>query len=89
MITYKGYEIRRTPTKFVKGGTVLEVEAWGIYANGDYRGSVKTQQQAMAYIDKLTQGVCTRPPERTRAIQRTDYDDRGHPVRTITYREDV
>lgn len=87
-MNYKGYEIRKgIKTKFFKNGEVLEVEAWGIYANGDFKGSVKTREQAMAYIDHLAEGVLHRPKDRTHVIQKTEYDGRGQIMRTRMYRE--
>ena len=53
---YKGYEIRRVKTKFVKNETPIEVEAWGIYANGDFKGSALTKDEALACIDRLAAG---------------------------------
>lgn len=87
-MTYKGYEIRNdAKTKFHKNGEVIEVEAWGIYRNGDYRGSVKTPNDAKDYIDGLTQGELTRPKEVTRVIQRTDYNTHGRIDKTTRFIE--
>ena len=87
-MTYKGYELRNdAKTKFYKDGEVLELVCWGIYANGDFKGSVKTREQAMDYIDHLMQGALHRPKDRTHTIQRIDYDGRGRVVTTRVYRE--
>ena len=84
-MTYKGYEIRHdAKTKFHKDGEVIVLEAWGIYRNGDYRGSAKTLDSAKQYIDGLTVGTLTRPRNVTRVIQRTDYNGFGKVERTIT-----
>ena len=86
-MNYKGYEIRRNvKTKFFKDGEVLEVDAWGIYANGDFKGSVKTLDQAKAYIDQISQGSLHRPRDRTHVIQKTEYDGRGNVITTKIYR---
>lgn len=86
-MTYKGYELRNdAKTIFHKGGETIVVEAWGIYRNGDFRGSAKTIDAAKQYIDGITQEL-HRPKDVTRVIQRTDYNTHGNPERTTTYIE--
>ena len=80
-MNYKGYEIRRgVKTKFSKNGEAIEVEAYGIYANGDYKGAVRTLDQARDYIDTMAKGTLYRPRERTHVIQVTNYDERGRAI---------
>ena len=86
-MNYKGYEIRRVKTKLFKNGEVIEIEAWGIYANGDFKGSVKTPEQARDYIDGLMRGTLYRPKETTHIVQRTDYHEFGK-VKTKVWRDD-
>lgn len=87
-MTYKGYELRQgVKTILTKGDETVEVEAWGIYRNGDYRGSVKTPNDAKDYIDGLTQGELTRPKNVTRVIQRTDYNTHGRIDKTTRFIE--
>ena len=87
-MTYKGYELRKgVKTKFVKGSEILEVDAWGIYANGDFKGSVRTREQAIDYIDQISRNTLHKPRDRTHVIQRTDYNTHGNIDKTIVYRE--
>lgn len=84
-MTYKGYELRNdAKTIFHKDGQNIEVQAWGIYANGDYKGSAKTLDAAKQYIDGIGGGYLHRAKDRT-VIQRTDYDGRGRVIRTTYY----
>ena len=77
-MNYKGYEIRRNvKTKFFKDGEVLEVDAWGIYANGDFKGSALTKDEALACIDSMSAGELYRPREPRNKIQVTEYNARG------------
>ncbi|MCR4622646.1 MAG: hypothetical protein K5663_11255 [Clostridiales bacterium] len=73
---YKGYELRNdAKTIFHKNGEVIEVEAWGIYRNGDYRGLAKTLDAAKAHIDGITQGSLYRPPvNRTKVVRHPERD---------------
>ena len=87
-MNYKGYELRNDAvTKFYKDGEVIEVKAWGIYRNGDYRGSAKTLDAAKQHIDGLTKGTLYRPPDRTHVIQKAEYSTHGTLMRTKIYRE--
>ena len=81
-MSYKGYELRRVKTKFVKNNTPIEVEAWGIYANGDFKGSAMTKDEALACIDSLAAGDLYRPREPRSKIQVTEYDGRGNVAHT-------
>lgn len=81
-MTYKGYEIRRVKTKFVKHDVPIEVEAWGIYANGDFKGSALTKEEATDCIDRLTAGELYRPREPRAKIQVTEYNTHGHVAHT-------
>ena len=84
--TYKGYELRRTVTKFEKSGEQLSVETCGIYRNGDFKGSAITEAEARACIDQLTAGTLYRPRERGHEGQVTEYDARGNIAKTKKYR---
>ena len=77
-MVYKGYEIRRVKTKFVKNDTPIEVDAWGIYANGDFKGSALTEAEARDSIDRMSEGVLYRPRERGHVIQTIDYNTHGN-----------
>lgn len=80
-MTYKGYEIRNdAKTKFHKNGEVIEVEAWGIYRNGDFRGSAKTIDAAKDFIDEITRGTLYRPPITTRKVRNDQEADRARSI---------
>ena len=79
-MVYKGYELRNdAKTIFHKNGETIEVEAWGIYRNGDYRGSAKTLDAAKAHIDGITQGSLYRPPI-TRKVRSDPEADRARSI---------
>lgn len=85
-MTYKGYEIRRTNTKLCKEGQTIDVEAWGIYANGDFKGSVRTPDQARDYIDGLTQSSMHRTKSAAHEVQVTEYNVTGTWSKSKVYR---
>lgn len=80
-MNYKGYELRQgVKTILTKGDETVEVEAWGIYRNGDFRGSAKTLDAAKQFIDGIPQLELHRDEEQAHYCQRTDYDDHGRPI---------
>lgn len=80
-MNYKGYEMRHdTKTKFHKNGEVIEVNAWGIYRNGDFRGSAKTIDAAKDFIDEITRGTLYRPPITTRKVRNDPEADRARSI---------
>ena len=80
-MNYKGYELRNdAKTIFHKDGQNIEVQAWGIYANGDFRGSAKTIDAAKDFIDEITRGTLYRPPITTRKVRNDPEADRARSI---------
>lgn len=79
-MNYKGYELRQgVKTILTKGDKTVEIEAWGIYRNGDFRGSAKTIDAAKDFIDEITRGTLYRPPI-TRVIKNDPEADRARSI---------
>lgn len=76
-MTYKGYEIRpNISTKFkIEEGEEIEIQCWGIFRNGDFRGSVQTADAAKAFIDDLTAESLYRPIEPRTKVKRSEFDE--------------
>lgn len=76
-MTYKGYEIRpNIGTTFRKDDTVqIVIPCWGIFRNGDFKGSVKTADAAKAFIDDLTAESLYRPIEPRTKVKRSEFDE--------------
>ena len=70
---YRGYEIKQTHTVFSKDGNLLSINGWGIFANGDFQGSVVTLKEAKDYVDEVTKDVLYRP-RRHRAYKKSKYE---------------
>lgn len=80
-MNYKGYELRQgVKTILTKGDETVEVEAWGIYRNGDFRGSAKTIDAAKDFIDEITRGTLYRPPITTRKVRNDPEADRARSI---------
>ena len=73
-------------TRFEKNGEPIEVETWGIYANGDFKGSALTVEEARDCIDQMASGTLYRPRTPRHMIQVTEYNTHGNTQRDRTYR---
>ena len=76
-MTYKGYEIRpNISTKFkIEEGAEIVINCWGIFRNGDFKGSVKTVEAAKAFIDDLAVGSLYRPIEPRTKVKRSQFEE--------------